>query len=101
VRSATAHLSVKCWATARETPYWLLIYDVDGRPARGAARLEPPTSKIPPRLLRDGVTVCPLVPLFPPVGVDRDAVLADLVRLVSEVARLLGEGPMAGFCSRA
>jgi hypothetical protein len=42
-----------------------------------------------------------LVPLFPPVGVEREAVVADLVRQVSEVARLLGEGPTAGFGSRS
>ena len=98
----TVCLSVQRWATVRETPYWLLVYDSDGRPARGvAARLEPLASEIPPRLLLDGETGCPLVPLFPPVGVERDAVLADLVRQVSEVARLLGEGPTAGFGSRA
>ena len=95
-------LSVSRWATQRETPFWLLVYDADGRPARGVdARLEPLASEIPPRLLRDGETGCPLVPLFPAVGVSRDAVLADLVRQVSEVARLLGEGPTAGFGSRA
>ena len=95
-------LSVQRWATLRETPYWLLIYDAEGRLARGVdARLEPLASEIPPRLLRDAETDCPLVPLFPPVGVDRAAVLAELVRQVSEVARLLGEGPTAGFGSRA
>ena len=95
-------LSVQRWATLRETPYWLLVYDAGGRPARGVdARLEPLASEIPPRLLRDAETDCPLVPLFPPVGVDRAAVLAELVRQVSEVARLLGEGPTAGFGSRA
>ena len=95
-------LSVSRWATLRETPYWLLVYDTDGRPARGVeVRLEPLASELPPRLLRDGETDCPLVPLFPPVGVDRNAVLSELVRQVSEVARLLGEGPTAGFGSRA
>lgn len=98
----TVCLSVPRWAAMRETPYWLLVYDADGRPARGVdARLEPLAAEIPPRLLRDGETGCPLVPLFPPAGVDRDAVVADLVRQVSEVARLLGEGPTAGFGSRA
>jgi hypothetical protein len=93
--------SVPRWATLRETPYWLLVYDADGRPGRGVdARLEPLASEIPPRLLRDGETDCPLVPLFPPVGVPREAVVADLVRQVSEAARLLGEGPTAGFGSR-
>jgi hypothetical protein len=95
-------LSVDRWATLRETPFWLLIYDSDGRPARGAdARLERLASEIPPRLLRDDATGCPLVPLFPPVGVGRDEVLAALARQISEVARLLGEGPTAGFGSRA
>jgi hypothetical protein len=95
-------LSVERWATLRDTPYWLLVYDLDGRPGRGAvARLEVLASEIPPRLLRDEATGCPLVPLFPPVGVEREAVVEGLVRQVSEVARLLGEGPTAGFGSRA
>ena len=33
------------------------------------ARLERLASEIPPRLLRDGATGCPLVPLFPILGV--------------------------------
>jgi hypothetical protein len=95
-------LSVDRWATLRETPFWLLVYDASGRPALGVdARLERLASEIPPRLLRDIETGCPLVPLFPSVGVEREAVLAGLVEQVSEVARLLGEGPTVGFGSRA
>lgn len=98
----TLCLSVSRWATLRETPYWLLVYDTDGRPARGVdGRLEPLASEIPPRLLRDADTGCPLVPLFPPIGFSREAALSELVRQVSEVARFLGEGPTAGFGSRA
>ena len=94
-------LSVERWATLRETPFWLLVYDAEGQPARGVeARLAPLAAEIPPRLLRDAETGCPLVPLFPPMGVDREAVLADLERQVVEVARLLGEGPTAGFGTR-
>ena len=85
-----------------ETPFWRLVYDASGRPARGAdARLERSASAIPPRLLRDTETGCPLVPLFPSVGVDRAAVLTGPVERASEAARLLGEGPTAGFGSRA
>jgi len=98
----TLCLSVSRWATLRETPFWLLVYDTDGRPARSVdARLEPLASEIPPRLLRDTDTGCPLVPLFPPIGVSREAVLSELVRQVSEVARFLGEGPTSGFGSQA
>jgi hypothetical protein len=98
----TLCLSVDRWATLRETPFWLLVYDLDGAPARGTeARLERLASDIPPRLLRDVETDCPLVPLFPPVGVEREAVVSELARRVDEVARLLGEGPTAGFGSRA
>ena len=98
----TVFLCVHRWATLRETPYWLLVHDRDGRPARGAfARLEPLASEIPPRVLRDAEADTPLVPLFPAVGVTREAAIGDLVRQVSEVARLLGEGPTAGFGSRA
>jgi hypothetical protein len=63
--------------------------------------LERLASEILPRLLRDTETGCPLVPLCPSVGVDRAAILAGLVERVSEVARLLGAGPAAGFGSRA
>jgi hypothetical protein len=95
-------LSLDRWEHLRETPFWLLIYDASGRPALGLdARLERLASEIPPRLLRDIDTGCPLVPLFPPVGVEREAVLSGLVEQVSEVARLLGEGPTVGFGSRA
>ena len=91
-------LSVDRWATVRETPFWLLIYDAEDRPARGVdARLGTLASEAPPRALRDSETDAPLVPLFPRVGVDREAVLADLERQVEEVARLLGEGPTSGF----
>lgn len=93
-------LSIERWASLRETPFWLLIYDAEGRPARGVdARLGRLASEAPPRLLRDSETDAPLVPLFPRVGVDREAVLADLERQVVEVARLLGEGPTSGFGS--
>lgn len=91
-------LSVDRWATLRETPFWLLVYDAAGRPARGAdARLGALASEAPPRLLRDAETDAPLVPLFPPVGVGREAVLTELERQVEEVARLLGEGPTSSF----
>jgi hypothetical protein len=95
-------LSVERWATLRDTPFWLLIYDLDGQPARWAeARLERLGSEIPPRLLRDAVAGGVVVPLFPPVGVDREAVVAVLAEQVSEVARLLGESPTTGFGSGA
>lgn len=95
-------LSVDSWATLRDTPFWLLIYDLDGQPARWAEpRLERLASEIPPRLLRDAETGGAVVPLFPPVGVDREAVLAGLAEQVSEVARLLGESPTTGFGSGA
>jgi hypothetical protein len=91
-------LSVDRWATLRETPFWLLIYDAEGRPARGVdARLDALAREVPPRVLRDSATDAPVVPLFPPVGVDRGGVLADLERQVEEVARLLGEGPTSTF----
>lgn len=94
--TVTLHLcvSVERWATLRETPFWLLVYDAARRPARGVeTRLAPLASEIPPRLLRDGETGAPLIPLFPPLGVDREAVLSELERQISTVARLLGEGP--------
>ncbi|MCC7368905.1 MAG: hypothetical protein IT306_10810 [Chloroflexi bacterium] len=92
--------SVSRWAALRETPFWLLVYDADGRPARGVeARLGALASEIPPRLLRDAESDAPLVPLIPPVGVDREAVLSELERQVEAVARLLGEGPTTGFGS--
>lgn len=95
-------LSLERWATLRETPFWLLVYDASRRPARGAEpRLDPLASEIPPRLLRDPETGCPLVPLFPPVGAERATVLAELSRQVEEVVRLLGETPTAGFGSPA
>lgn len=93
-------LSVDRWATLRETPFWLLVYGTDGRPACGAdARLEPLAAELPPRVLRDAETGCPLVPLFAPTGADRETVVAELFGQVAEVARLLGEGPTAGFGS--
>jgi hypothetical protein len=95
-------LSLERWATLRDTPFWLLIYDLDGQPARLAEdRLERLGSEIPPRLLRDAETGGVVVPLFPPVGVDREAVLAGLAEQVLEVARLLGESPTTGFGSGA
>jgi hypothetical protein len=95
-------LSVDRWATLRETPFWLLIYDAERRPAHGVdARLGALASEVPPRLLRDSETDAPLVPLFPRIGVGREAVLADLERQVEEVARLLGESPTSGFGSSA
>ena len=46
-------LSVDRWATLRETPFWLLIYDAEDRPARGVdARLSTLASDVPPRVLR-------------------------------------------------
>ena len=36
-------LSVDRWATLRETPFWLLVYDADGRPARGVDARTPGT----------------------------------------------------------
>jgi hypothetical protein len=93
-------LSLERWATLRDTPFWLLVCDPDGQPARWAeARLERLGSEIPPRLLRDAETGGVLVPLFPPIGVGREAVLAGLAEQVSEVARLLGESPTTGFGS--
>ena len=58
------------WATLREMPFWLLIYDAEDRPARGVdARLGTLASEAPPRVVRDPETDAPLVPLFPRVGV--------------------------------
>lgn len=93
-------VSPERWATLRETPFWLLVYDADGQPAaRAEGRLEALASEIPPRLLLDAATGCPLVPLFPAFEVAPEAVLDGLARDVEAVVRLLGEGPTAGFGS--
>jgi hypothetical protein len=92
--------NVSLWTTLRETPYWLAITGVrrDSTPA-AERRLTPLSYEVPPRLLRDPATGTLLVPLFPVLGVERDAVVADLADQVEDVARLLGESATIGFGS--
>jgi hypothetical protein len=90
--------SVPLWATLRETPFWLRIVPASAAAATVIeARLRPLSNEVPPRLLRASPTGHPLVPLFPLVGAERDAVLHDLMGQVEEVARLLGEAPTGNF----
>jgi hypothetical protein len=94
-------LNVSLWATQRETPFWLRVSGV--RPDATAAaerRLTSLSYEIPPRLLRDPATGALLVPLFPLLGAERDAVVDDLADQVDDVARLLGESSTLGFGSR-
>lgn len=88
-------------AALHEQPGKPLVYEADGRPARGVdAGWEPLASEVPPRLPRDGEACCPLVPVFPPLGFERDWVVDALDRPDSEAARLLVDGRTAGFGSR-
>jgi hypothetical protein len=93
-------LNVSLWATQRETPFWLRISGArrDSTPA-AERRLTSLSYEVPPRLLRDPATGALLVPLFPLLGTERDAVLADLADQVEDVARLLGESSTLGFGS--
>jgi hypothetical protein len=95
-------LNVSLWTTQRETPFWLRVSGVR-RDSTAAAerRLTSLTYEVPPRLLRDPATGALLVPLFPLLGAERDAVLADLADQVEDVARLLGESSTLGFGSAA
>jgi len=60
------------WARLRHTPLWLELYVEPGDAFR---TLE---AEQPPRLLLDGYGGRPYVPLFLPLGVERDAVVQEL-----------------------
>jgi len=95
--------SLPLWATQRETPFWLRIAGRGRLRANTLAeQLQVLANEVPPRLLRDPNDDQPLVPLFPLIGVERAEVLSDLVRQVTEVARLLDRAddvPTEGFGS--
>jgi len=86
-----------------ETTEPLPGYDASRRAARGVeARVVVLFDlAISPCLPRDGAIGCSSVARFAPIGRAPNAVSADIVRAVSEAARLLGDGPPAGFSSRA
>lgn len=76
------------WASLAETPLWLRVKDEDWKYSeRVWESLSPLLSHDPPRLFRhDGHAV---VPMYLTPGVERHAVLADVVAQVTQIADLL------------
>lgn len=95
---AFLHISFDHWAVRRETPFWLWVKDIiDGQWAvtpRIRERLNKLELEVPPRLLDDPYWHCPLIPLFPPFGVEREAVVNCLVSQVADIGKLIGSAPL-------
>ena len=85
-------LDVRRWATVRETPYWLQLREMGG-PWTASRRilecLRPLALETPPRVLEDPYWRCPLVPLFLPFGIEREAVLDSLVGQIEKIDALI------------
>lgn len=77
------------WATYRETPLWLWVKDHKWETTSELrTALLPLEREVPPRVVidHDGQL---LVPLFLPIGVERDAVISEIAAQVHQVAVLL------------
>jgi len=82
-------VSFEWWARYRQTPLWLQIQSWPGDPESivlKRVRLTELEHAMPPRLIADSGAL--LVPLFLPIGVERDAVVADLLSQIDQVASL-------------
>lgn len=90
-----AHVSVayKRWRDLRETPFWLGVKGPEGS-ADDWSEVRPKLARLqqesPSRLLETRSSYL-LVPLFPPQGKEKDAVIDSLVNQVGEVRDLLRE----------
>lgn len=77
------------WGFNAGTPFWL-NFDENEQAAwpEMLNRLAPLAAEAPPRLLRDRrYRNLPIIPLRPPVGAEKDAVVDELVRQIQDVAR--------------
>lgn len=87
-------VDVRKWGTCRETPFWLRIYgdkfNHDWSTVRRVlGHLE---HEVPSRLLKDEKNDCLVVPLFPPANVEKEEVIASLLKQIEEVRDLFEKG---------
>ena len=89
-------ISYPHWATSRDTPIWLGILDSPGkvgpltRPDRARPLLSKLNLEVPPALFDVGTHL--LVPIYLALGVEKDAVVREIVAQVEGVRALLAAG---------
>jgi hypothetical protein len=84
-------VSAWSWGFYAGTPFWLTFSEFEpGEWPEVLSRLAPLAAEAPPRLLRDRrYRNLPIIPLRPPVGAEKDAVVDELVRQLQDVARYM------------
>lgn len=95
------HVDLRKWARLLPTPIWLRIADANWKPSNATRKaLAALEHAVPPRLLQDSTN--PLffsAPLHPRLGVERDIVIADLMRQLEEVYAELDKIPNPGVAA--
>ena len=86
------HLSARRWRERRETPLWMRIRSVNDAghwdfPSSEKAKLRAWFGKDPPRVIEHGDSLW--IPLYLPVGREKDAVIKAIIDQIDEVTKLL------------